>query len=199
MNYLAHLHIAESTGTSMVGAMLGDFVKGRRHFDLAPDLKLGVILHRKTDAFTEDDPVIHRGKMLFAPQQRRFAGIALDVFWDHCLAKNFSQYATDDLDVFVSRAYDALAAHEGQYSPMYDRVVSAMMRYDWLNHYAEFDGVVRALQGLSRRRDFLGPLVDCIDSLELNYQALSLLFTEFYPELLKSASVWCEEMAETHS
>jgi acyl carrier protein phosphodiesterase len=199
MNYLAHLHIAEKTGTSMVGAMLGDFVKGRRHFDLAPELKQGVILHRKTDAFTEDDPVIHRGKMLFESQQRRFAGIALDVFWDHCLAKNFSQYAGDELDVFVTRAYKALAAHQGQYSPMYDRVVGAMMHYDWLNHYAEFDGVARALQGLSRRRDFLGPLVDCIASLELNYQTLSHLFTEFYPELLKSASVWCEEMAETHS
>ena len=89
MNYLAHFHLAHETQTSFVGAMLGDFIKGRRHLDLENDLRIGVILHRKVDAFTEDDALIKKGKSFFEHSQRRFAGIALDVFWDHCLAKNF--------------------------------------------------------------------------------------------------------------
>jgi len=172
MNYLAHFHIAHETQTSLVGAMLGDFIKGRQHLDLADDLMVGVILHRKVDAFTEEDPLIKRGKAFFERSQRRFAGIALDVYWDHCLAKNFDRYASEPLTVFVQRVYNTFKTHGGRYVEGYHLLTNAMIDYDWLNHYAHFDGVRRALQGLSRRRSFLEPLSDCVPSLERHQESL---------------------------
>ena len=191
MNYLAHLHLAHVTQTSMVGAMLGAFIKGQRHLELSPDLQLAVRLHRKVDAYTEDDSTIRQAKVFFDSGLRRFAGIALDVFWDHCLAKNFSIYSEEALSGFVSRSYHALKEHDGNYSQAYHQVINAMMNYDWLNHYAEFEGVVRALQGLSRRRPFLAPVADCVEVLDANYADLQKVFPSFYPALVNQCQIWC--------
>ena len=193
MNYLAHLHLAHVTQTSLVGAVLGDFIKGQNHLALPPDLQLAVRLHRKVDAYTEDDSTIRQAKVFFDSGLRRFAGIALDVFWDHCLVRNFAIYTQEPLDDFVGRCYEALRQSDGGNSERYRRTTEAMMAYDWLTHYAEWDGVARALQGLSRRRPFLGPVADCVEVLEQHQGELQQLFATFYPELMGLSVAWCEK------
>ncbi|MBL90882.1 MAG: ACP phosphodiesterase [Myxococcales bacterium] len=190
MNYLAHFHIARETQTSLVGAMLGDFVKGSRYKDYAPDLQTAIRLHRRIDAYTEDSPLIRDAKKMFDPNVRRFAGIALDVFWDHCLAKNFAAYDAVPLADFVHEIYGTLQADTQADNPHFERVSYFMMTYDWLNSYAHVDGLTRALQGLSRRRPALAPVADCIPGLASHGPALEKMFEEFYPHLVVQSREW---------
>ena len=192
MNYLAHLHLASVTKTSLVGAILGDFVKGQAHLQFPHELRRGVILHRRVDSYTEDSKLIRRAKDLFPKEQRRLAGIALDIYWDHCLAREFSSYSDSTLGVFVAEAYQELSAVESDFENTYRRMTRYMIEYDWLSSYAQFGGVASAIEGLSRRRKFLTPLVGCISSLEENDENLTELFSLFYPELVKQAQQWVE-------
>ena len=118
--------------------------------------------------------------------------------WDHCLAKNFDQYASESLEIFVKHIYNSLQSHDGNYTAAYHRLTNAMIDYDWLNHYAHFDGVVRALQGLSRRRSFLEPLSDCVPSLERHQESLENIFHEFYPKLVQASRQWRDEIPSIH-
>ena len=193
MNYLAHFHIARETQTSLVGAMLGDFVKGNRYQDYAPDIQTAIRLHRRIDAYTEDSLLIRNAKTMFEPKLRRFAGIALDVFWDHCLAKNFAAYGTVPLGDFVQEIYGALQANTQADNANFERVSYFMMTYDWLNSYAQLEGLTRALQGLSRRRPTLAPVAECITGLEEHGPVLEKMFEEFYPHLVAQSREWVAE------
>ena len=56
MNFLAHLWLAERTGTSLAGAVLGDVVRGADLSAYPPALALGIQLHRRVDATTDRHP-----------------------------------------------------------------------------------------------------------------------------------------------
>ena len=80
MNYIAHIHIAEHTDTSMVGNFLGDFVKGSELQYLPAELETGIRLHRSVDVFTDQHPAIIKLKSAFPPSIRRMAGITIDIY-----------------------------------------------------------------------------------------------------------------------
>ena len=93
MNYLAHLYLADNTPESWVGAMLGDFVKGAIKDKYAPIIQYNIELHRRIDAYTDAHPIVRAAKPLIASERRRFAGILLDIFYDHYLAKHWARFS----------------------------------------------------------------------------------------------------------
>jgi acyl carrier protein phosphodiesterase len=108
MNYLAHIYLARHSHDAMLGALLGDFVK-MDGASLYPNaIAQEIILHRKIDTYTDQHPVIQHARSLFEPNRRRYAGIALDIFYDHVLAKHWQRYSDSDLDHFIQEFYKAL-------------------------------------------------------------------------------------------
>ena len=108
MNYLAHLFLSSESSEAMLGAMLGDFVKGADKNNYPPNVRRGIELHRQIDSFTDAHEIVLAAKRQFAPERRRFAGIALDIFYDHCLAKNWSQFSAIPLRTFTNNVYETL-------------------------------------------------------------------------------------------
>lgn len=72
MNFLAHLHIADVSNTSLVGNLLGDFVRGDPTGKYQEDWVEGIRIHRFVDSYTDNHPDIKAILPLFG-QQRRFA------------------------------------------------------------------------------------------------------------------------------
>jgi hypothetical protein len=79
MNFLAHLHLAAHTGSSLTGNLLGDFIKGPLPTGLADHFDEGIWLHRKIDAFTDAHPA-HRA----AGELRGPPGAASAALWWTC-------------------------------------------------------------------------------------------------------------------
>ncbi len=92
MNYFAHLTLARPTVPSKVGNLLGDFMRGVREPDLPEAVRLGLHNHRLVDRFTDHHPLVIESRALFSPQRRRFAGVALDVLFDHFLIRHWSRF-----------------------------------------------------------------------------------------------------------
>ena len=91
MNYLAHVHLAEPSAAGRFGALLGDFVKGAPDPELPPSVRRGILMHRRIDAHTDAHPVHRTSRRRFAGPRRRFAGIIVDVAYDHFLASAWSR------------------------------------------------------------------------------------------------------------
>ena len=151
MNYLAHLLLADIDDEAMLGAFLGDFVKGPQLDDFTPVVAREISLHRRIDSFTDLHPVVRAARTRFEPERRRYGGIALDMFYDHILARDFEQYAQDSLDAFSRRAYRVLQ-QQRLGMPLHARsVAERMIGQDWFAAYAGFDGIDLALRGIGRR------------------------------------------------
>ncbi|MBA5764405.1 DUF479 domain-containing protein [Vibrio sp. 404] len=192
MNFLAHLHIAQSCQSSMLGNLLGDFVKGDPMRQFPVEVAQGIRLHRFVDSYTDSHAVIRRAKTNFSSKQRRFAGIALDVMWDHYLAVNWTNYHSSELDEFCLQA--ELMVRQEQTMPVPERfqlVTTRMWQGRWLESYQHLDNIEFALMRMSERSSRMAPLAECFTSLEQHYAEFELLFNEFYPQLLSVSREFC--------
>ncbi|PNH77710.1 acyl carrier protein phosphodiesterase [Vibrio diazotrophicus] len=188
MNYLAHLHIAEASDSNLLGNLLGDFVKGNPSEQYSEEIVQGIRLHRWVDAYTDSHEVMILAKALFPATTRRFSPIALDMFWDHCLAKHWQRFHSQSLRQFVLDAERKVKIdHSSSLPERYMMVSDKMWQGRWLESYAEFENIHFALQRMSLRRERMKPLAECYVSLEDSYQELESLFFSLYPQVLEKA------------
>ena len=181
MNFLAHVYLATPTPEGWCGGLLGDFVKGTVPDDLPRPMGENILLHRRIDRFTDDHPVFRRSRALVRPDYRRYAGIMVDLFYDHFLASHWQRFSHRPLDRFTGEVYAALHQHRERFPPRLQRMLPYMIGDDWLGGYARLDGIERALQGLSRRLRRANPLADGIRELEAHYESFESQFLEFFP------------------
>ncbi|HEX7953720.1 MAG TPA: hypothetical protein VF523_11700, partial [Burkholderiales bacterium] len=63
------------------------FVKGPLDDRYATDITRAIVMHRKIDSYTDAHPLVLASKARISPARRRYAGIMVDMFYDHFLAK----------------------------------------------------------------------------------------------------------------
>ncbi|QYF93672.1 ACP phosphodiesterase [Massilia sp. PAMC28688] len=185
MNFLAHAFLARHTDAAMVGALLGDFAKADAWTAYPPPVALEIIVHRQVDSFTDSHPATLEALALFAPARRRFAGIALDVFYDHLLSRHWAQYSDLPRRQFIAQFYAALLAHDAILPERLRAILPSLVGHDWLARYHHMDGVAWAVTRMSQRLSKNGQLLrDCLPDLHAHYGALEALFDAFFPELV---------------
>ena len=187
MNYLGHLYLAEDTPQSLVGNLLGDFVKGAIGDAYPAAVRRGIELHRKVDAFTDSHPVFRASVRLISPARRRFAGIMIDLFYDHFLARHWLTYARSSLPAFSQKVYGALQENRDILPERLQRMLPYIIQEDWLTSYQQVSAIDRALNRLSKRFKRENPLANSAEELEANYAPLEADFHRFFPDLIRFA------------
>lgn len=183
MNYLAHLYLAERTTEGLLGSLFGDFVKGPLDDGLPETIRRGIVLHRSIDSFTDAHPLHLESRNRIGPMRRRYAGIIVDVAYDHFLCRYWSDYSGDSLESFVARVYGILHEHREDLPGRLRRIAPHMIADDWLGAYGDLANVGSALDGISRRITRRNPLAGAVAEIEANYGALDDDFRRFFPEL----------------
>ena len=182
MNYLAHLHLGGQRPDELLGSLYGDFVKGRLQGQYSPLIESAIQLHRSIDVFTDKHPLVDQSLSRFTQTRRRYAGIVLDVFFDHCLARDWAQYAQGPLERFTSGFYQVLVAQPHLPSRL-AAIAPHMAAHDWLGSYRDFETLDRVFLGISRRLSRPEELAGAMRDLNALYQPLSEDFRAFYPQL----------------
>lgn len=185
MNYLAHIYLASHSDDAMLGALLGDFVKPHAGMQFSPEMEAEILTHRKVDAYTDSHPVVIDAKRMFDGPRRRYAGILLDVFYDHVLATSWERYSAVPLDDFIRRFYGALSRQAGVLPEKLALAAPRMIEQDWLGSYVDYAGVEIAVRRISTRLSRNGELLrDGLADLKANYAELSSGFHAFFPDLI---------------
>ncbi len=170
MNFLAHLWLAGPDEGMRLGAVAGDFVKGALPGELPADIAAGVALHRAIDAFADTHPAFQRSRERVLGPHRRFAGVMVDMFYDHFLAAQWAQwYPPESLADFAARQYALLAAHRHRLPARAVPVLARMAEHDWLASYREVDTIVYALDRIASRLKRPAPFLGCGEVLRTHY------------------------------
>ncbi len=179
MNFLAHGWLARGGSDDFLyGNLIADGVKGTDLDAWEPAVAAGIRHHRRVDAFVDRHPVLLEIKALAPRDGRRVAGIALDLMWDHCLARRLT---TAERDWLVSRCYRLLEARPAP--ARLATMMPALVSQDWLRGYADFRFTCRAVAGLGRRLSGPNRLAALLPWLERDYLALDAAFTRLWPDL----------------
>ncbi|WP_223507967.1 ACP phosphodiesterase [Pseudomonas sp. BF-B-25] len=186
MNYLAHLHLGGQEPQQLLGSLYGDFVKGTLSGNFSAQTEEAIRLHRRIDAFTDSHPLVKRALGRFPLARRRYAGIALDMFFDHCLARDWERYADVPLDVYSQNVYQLLES-EPALPERLARVLPLIISEDWLGAYRDFSMIGHGLEVISQRLSQPEGLRGAYEELIELYEPLSADFLEFYPLLWQYA------------
>ena len=185
MNYLAHIYLASHSDEAMLGALLGDFVKPHSGEQFSAEIEADIVTHRKVDSFTDSHPLVLNAKSLFAGPRRRYAGILLDVFYDHLLALHWARYSDVPLDTFIARFYAALTRRADILPANLARAAPYMIEQDWLGSYLHYEGVEIAIRRISTRLSKNGDLLrDGLADLKANYGPIETGCHAFFPDLI---------------
>lgn len=182
MNHLAHLALADGTPDSIVGNLLGDFVKGDPDGRYPRAVVRGIRLHRAVDRFTDEHPAVRRALARFPRAHRRFAGIALDMAFDHFLAARWQREDPRGFEAVRHHAYAVLTAREATLPERFRRILPSLRDDDWLGSYARFQGIAHALERMAGRLSRPNPLPALADDIAHHYDALRADFGAFWPE-----------------
>ena len=184
MNHFAHLVLAQPTIESTVGNLLGDFARGVDQASLPAPIQAGLRNHRMVDRFTDSHPLVKEMKRSFSTGRRRFAGIALDIYFDHLLLNHWGRFEERGLDESIAGFYQRM--DEGQEMMPHDnmrRVTRRMIEYDWFGSYRDLDAVAESLDRVAGRIRFANQFDNAIEDLQRNHESIRDGFFEFYPQL----------------
>ncbi len=194
MNHLAHALLAGDDPSLRLGGMLGDFVRGTPDPAMPAAVVAGIRLHRAIDVYTDAHPQVLAAKALLQPPYRRYAGILLDVWFDHCLARDFERWSDQPLDDFSTRLRTLLQRHAPMLPVPLQRFLRYMHAHDLPAAYAERDMLAQVFAGIGQRLSRDNPLHHALPQLVSLQSPLQKHFEAFFPELQVFASSWIEQV-----
>lgn len=195
MNFLAHLHIADHCNSHLMGNLLGDFVKGDPSKQYQTDISNGIKLHRFVDRITDHHALVEECKPHFTGVARRFAPIALDMFWDHCLAKHWRTFSLQSLDSFVRYAYCEVNKQiSDDLPPRFLMLHSRMWSGGWLQSYQDLENIEFALHRMSQRSPRMADLTTTFEVLDNEYEQLEAKFAALYQDVLSQSADYHQQL-----
>jgi acyl carrier protein phosphodiesterase len=191
MNFLAHLLLAGDDEGLRLGAILGDFVRGKQalaQFD--DDIQRGIMLHRHIDAFTDSLPGISELRSWFLPPFRRYGGIIIDLAFDYELANRWNGYSETSLEDFDQGVREMLARHNSQLSGQLKGFMRYADRRGLFTAYREESEILYSLRGVGRRLSRPNPL-HRVDELWGDFKPLvSARFEPVFEEIQLDVLEW---------
>jgi acyl carrier protein phosphodiesterase len=189
VNWLAHLRLAPPEPLLRLGNLAGDFVRGVDVATLDPELQRGIAMHRAVDRFVDAHPSVAAARARLQPPFRRFAGVLLDVWFDHFLARDWERLGPGGpLGPFLAAVHVDLQVHRELLPPQLQRIAGAVARDDWLGSYATVGGIDHVLAAMGRRIARPTPLAHGGALLRARYGELERTFASLWPELTAFAA-----------
>ena len=191
MNFLAHLCLANGDSGLMLGGLFGDFVRGRRALRAFPEpVRQGIVLHRYIDKCTDRSPVIKELRPLFPREFRRYAGIVIDMAFDHELAINWWRYMPGSLERFDQEIRDLLRDNpEG----VPEKLIGFMQyadKHGLFSAYREEDVVLHSLAGVGTRLKRPNPLHRVSEIWPELAPEFKPAFRKFFPQIQSEVLDW---------
>jgi acyl carrier protein phosphodiesterase len=191
VNVLAHALLAGNDPALRLGGVMGDFVRGTPDLALPARVRDGIYLHRAIDVFTDSHDDVRAARERLPAPFRRYAGILLDMWFDHCLARDFSSWSARPLGEFSTALRSEMHAATPILPDSLKRFLGYMDANDLPAGYIEPDAIGKALRGISQRLSRANPVADAMPLLLSEDAMLRGTFERFFPQLRDFARDWC--------
>ncbi len=191
MNYLAHFHLAsiarrgdEDSGL-IVGALLGDYIKGPLKNEWPSEWERGIALHRRIDALTDSHDEVNALLGGLPAQYRRYGGIMFDVCFDYCLVQHWENFHPEPLPDFAQQIYATLERQYADFPAPARKQAQRLARYDVLVNMGNWQTVDNMLVRISQRLKRDNPLAKSASVLKSQLPNIEAHFLRLYPQLLE--------------
>jgi acyl carrier protein phosphodiesterase len=188
MNFLAHIYLSGDHDLIKIGNFMADGIRGKDFEAFPADIQKGIILHRAIDTFTDAHPIFRQGTKRLHEKYHHYAGVILDVFYDHFLAKNWKDYSSEKLEDFAAAFYKSLDDNYNILTERTKQMLPVMKSHNWLVSYATVQGISDILYNMDRRTGNQSKMAYAPAELLEYYNELETEFKIFFTELCEMSS-----------
>ncbi len=184
MNFLAHIYLSGNNDLIKIGNFMADGIRGKQFQSYPFEIQKGIILHRAIDTFTDAHPIFRQSTKRLHNNYHHYAGVIVDIIYDHFLAKNWSKYSDEKLEDFVENFYKSLFDNKQLLSERVNRIMPVLIEENWLVSYKTIDGIKHILTQMDRRTKNQAKMQFATQELLEFYSEFENEFTEFFKELI---------------
>jgi acyl carrier protein phosphodiesterase len=183
MNFLAHIYLSGDSDLIKIGNFMADGIRGKQFESFPLEVQKGIILHRAIDTFTDAHPIFRQSTKRLHEQYHHYAGVIVDVFYDHFLAKNWKNYSEEKLEEYVGRFYQSLLDHHQILSVRTKGLLPIMIKENWLLSYQTIEGIEYILTQMDRRTNNESKMRLAAKELSEFYSEFEQEFATFFEDL----------------
>ena len=170
---------------------LRDFVRGRRALRNYPEpVQQGIMLHRYIDKRTDSSKTVKKLRPKFPREFRRYAGIIIDLAFDHELALNWWRYMPGSLERFDQETRDLIRDNADMVPEGLHQFMRYADRHGLFAAYRDEDVTLYALAGLGTRLSRANPLHRVAEIWPDLVPEFRSSFREFYPQIQSDVLEW---------
>jgi acyl carrier protein phosphodiesterase len=183
MNFLAHIYLSGDSRELLIGNFIGDYVKGKDYEKYPLPIQEGILLHRRIDWFTDDHPVTRKAKQLVRERYGLYAGIVIDIFYDHFLSTDWDQYSDMPLREYVHNRYRMLDSGFSIFPVGVKTWFPYFIKSNWLEAYTSFQGLTMVFKRMSFRTSLPDHSEYAVEQLKENYDEMKVYFEDFFKDI----------------
>jgi acyl carrier protein phosphodiesterase len=185
MNFLAHIYLSGNNDLIKIGNFMADGIHGK-NFDAFPlEIQKGIILHRAIDTFTDAHPVFRQSTKRLHANYHHYSGIIVDIFYDHFLAKNWTNYSDENLEVYTEHFYQSLIDNYVLLNEKTQKMIPYLIQQNWLLSYRTIEGIEIVLQKMDIRMKRNSNMQLAVSELRTYYAEFEEEFTTFFEEIIQ--------------
>ena len=183
MNFLAHIHLSGENEFIKIGNFMADGVRGKQYENFPQEIQKGILLHRAIDTFTDAHPLFRQSTKKLHSRYHHYAGVIVDMYYDHFLAKNWSDYHPESLAIYSEKFYQSLLDNHSILTSKTQHLLPYMMEYNWLVNYQSVPGLERILSQMDHRTKNQSLMRFATEELVAHYDEFEAEFSLFYKEV----------------
>jgi len=183
MNFLAHIYLSGDSREILIGNFIGDYVKGKNFTGYPEEVKQGIMLHRKIDSFTDSHSITRSSKKIIAEKYGLYAGIVVDIYYDHFLSANWDLYSEMPLREYIHDKYRLLDSGFSIFPAGVKSWFPYFIKSNWLETYIHFEGLNMVFKRMSYRTSLPDHSDYAVNQLKENYDFLKENFIEFFADM----------------
>ncbi|WP_281299169.1 acyl carrier protein phosphodiesterase [Flavobacterium limnophilum] len=183
MNFLAHIYLSGDNDLMKIGNFMADGIHGKNFDTFSLEIQKGIILHRAIDTFTDAHPIFRQSTKRLHANYHHYSGIIVDIFYDHFLAKNWSNYSDERLEDYSERFYQSLRDNYNDLTPKTQKMMPYMIDHNWLLSYQTIEGIENVLVKMDNRMKRDSNMRFSVAELRTYYSDFEQEFNYFFEEL----------------
>ncbi|MFC0778766.1 ACP phosphodiesterase [Flavobacterium sp. HJSW_4] len=187
MNFLAHIYLSGENDLIKIGNFMADGIRGKQFEHFPEDVQKGILLHRFIDTYTDSHDIFRTSTKRLHDRYHHYAGVIVDIVYDHFLAKNWEKYSDEKLELFVKRFYHSLHDNYEILTEKTQGLMPYMIERNWLVSYRTTEGIQHILTQMDRRSKNISQMQFAVEELIEFYDEFEEEFTLFFEEMRAQA------------
>lgn len=183
MNFLAHIYLSGENDLIKIGNFMADGIRGKQFEHFPDDVQKGIVLHRFIDTYTDSHDVFRQSTKRLHEKYHHYAGVIVDIVYDHFLAKNWTKYSDEKLEDFINRFYSSLHDNYSILTEKTQGLMPYMIERNWLLSYQTVEGIHQILTQMDRRSKNISKMQFASSELKEFYNEFELEFTTFFEDI----------------